>query len=312
LQPGDAAPVPIDARLTSIVIAYTNEAFIADQVAPRVPVGQQTFRYLKYNLADGFNMPETRVGRTSERNKVEFGGTESEATCENYALDDIVPIDDIRNAPEGYDPEGRAAEGVANLISLGHEIRTADLVFTSGNYATGYKATLSGTSQFSHVSSTPIATIQDAMDAMIMRPNVAVFGQAAWSKTRRNPELVSAILGNEGTKGMITREQFAALFELDEVLVGPGWINSAKKGQTATLARVWGKHLALICRDKLASTTNSRVTFAYTAQFGDKVARNEFSSKYGLNGAQVVTAGESVKELIPASNLGYLFTDAVA
>jgi len=311
LRPGDAAPFPLDPRLTGIVIAYSNPAMIADQVLPRVPVAKKEFKWLKHKLTDGFSIPDTKVGRKAGRNQVEFSASEETSSTEDFGLDDIVPQDDIANAPDGYDPLGYASEGIANLLMLDREKRAADVVFNADNYAAANKATLSGDDRFSSTASTPISTILTAMDAMVMRPNVLVFGQAVWTKFRQHPEIVSAILGNSGTKGIVTREQVAALFEVQQILVGQSFLNTAKKGQAASLARVWGKYLAMLNIDNLANATN-RVTYGITAQFGTKVARSEFTSKYGLNGATVVTAGESVKELVMANDLGYLFSNAVA
>ena len=39
---------------------------------------------------------------------------------------------------------------------------------------------------------------------------------------------------------MVSRQEFAEFFELQEVLVGAGFVNQAKKGQAASMARVWG------------------------------------------------------------------------
>ncbi|MFV9531212.1 hypothetical protein ACNUIM_32135 [Pseudomonas aeruginosa] len=66
------APFPIDPELTAIAIAYRNGRMIADEVLPRVPVGKQEFKYWKYDLAQGFTVPETLVGRKSKPNEVEF------------------------------------------------------------------------------------------------------------------------------------------------------------------------------------------------------------------------------------------------
>jgi hypothetical protein len=314
LRPADPAPFPLDPRLSGIVIAYMNPSLIADQVAPRTPVGQQQFKYLRYNLAEGFTLPDNKVDRKSSPNQVEFSATEVTDQCELYALEDVVPIDDLNNAPQGYDPLGRAVEGIANLNALSREVRTAGLVFTAANYATGNKINLADTSttQFNNpTTSYPIDVIQAGLDKMVMRGNVMVIGQAAWTKLRSHPQIVAAILGNAGTQGIVSRKQVADLFELDDLLVGQGFINTAKKGQTVSLSRVWGKHIALIARDLLADTTN-RVTFALTAQFGAKAAYQWFDQKVGLNGAQIVKAGECVKELITANDLGFFIENAIA
>ena len=306
------ATFPIQPEYTAIAIAYKNQSLIADEVMPIVPVGKQEFKYYKFNLADGFTLPDTKVGRKSQPNEVEFTATEETESCNDYALDDPVPNADIDNAPPNYDPLAIATEGIMDLIKLDREKRVADMVFNYANYATANKQTLSGTSQFSdYVNSDPIGVISAAIDSMIMRPNKIVMGQAVWTKLRMHTKLVQAVFGNNQNNGIITREQFAALFELDKLIVGQGFVNSAKKGQTATLARVWGKNISLFYDSPIAAATG-RVTFGFTARWGNPIAGSEFDSKIGMRGGQRVRAGESVKEVITANDLGYMIKDAIA
>ena len=104
----------------------------------------------------------------------------------------------------------------------------------------------------------------------------------------------------------------ADLFEVDRVLVGRGYINSAKPGQAGTYARIWGKSAALLRINPLANVRGNDISFGMTAEFGTRVAGVIPEPKTGLRGAQRARAGESVKELITASDTGYLFSEAVA
>lgn len=305
------APFPVDPVLSAISVAYRNARMIADQVMPRVPVGKQEFRYRLYDLGERFTIPDTHVGRTSRPNKVEFGFTEETDQTTDESLDAPIPFADIDNAPDGYSPEGHATEATTDLIALAREVRVANKTFTAANYKVGYKTTCSGTSQWSHASSTPRDAISDALDGMVMRANVMALGRATFSKLRRHPQIVSSILGNSGDEGMVTRQQLADLFELDEVLVGEGWVNTAAKGQTVAVSRCWGKHCALLFRDGLADAQN-KVTWGYTAQWGPRFAARIPDPHLGARGGVIVRVGESVKELITANDLGYLFEDAVA
>lgn len=305
------APFPLDPRLSAIVVAYKNAALIADEVLPRVPVGQMSFKYMKHTKEESFNIVDTKIGRKSRANQVDFTATEVSASTVNYALEGIVPQEDIENAPASFDPLAKEVEGIADLVALGREKRVADLLFNASNYASTNKATLSGTDQWSDTTSNPIDKILAALDAMLMRGNIAVMGNAVWSKLRVHPKIVKAVLGNSGDAGIVSRRAFADLFELEDVYVGQGWYNSAHRGQTASMGRLWGKYFGLYYRDKLANTQN-RTTFGYTAQFGDKVAYRQFDGLIGLKGAEVVKAGESVVELLTANDLGYLYSAAVA
>lgn len=306
------APFPIQPELTAISIAYRNKRLIADEVLPRVPVGKQEFKYLKHELADGFTVPDTKVGRRSRPNEVDFSATEVTDSTQDYGLDDPVPQSDIANAPENYDPLGRATEGLTDIILLDREVRTSNLVFDANNYGAGNKVTLSGTDQFSDfTNSDPIKTIMDALDACIMRPNKMVIGRQVFSALARHPKIVKAVLGNSGDSGIARREDIAALFELEDVLVGEGWLNTAKKGQAVSLARVWGKHLSLIYQDRNADTRGG-TTFGFTAQWQGRVAGASPDKNIGMRGGQRVRVGESVKELITANDLAYFVQNAVA
>jgi len=307
------APFPIQPALTAIATRFRNEAMIADMVLPRVPVAAQEFKYFAHTMAEDFTLPDTRVGRRSRPNEVEFTATELTSATEDFALDDPIPMADLMNAPANMDPEGRSVEGIANLLALDREVRAANLVFNTNSYATGNKATLSGTSQWSDfTNSNPIDAMLIAMDAMVMRPNIAVFGRAVWTKLSQHPRICKAVFGNNTDAGIVTRQQLAALLELSEVIVGEGWVNTAKRGQTPTMTRVWGKLGALLHRDGQADTRGNRTTFGFTAQFGDRVAGSIEDRDIGMRGGRRVRVGESVRELITNNTLGYLFIDAVA
>ena len=308
-------PFPVSARLTAIALAYRNPdiALIADLVLPRTPTAEE-FRWLKYDLAQGFTVPDTRVGRKSMPNQVDFAATEQTSKVEDHGLDDWVPNRDIEVAAaqgEGIDPEGMATEYLTNLVMLAREQRAAGLVFSADTYPGAQVSTLSGSSQWNHADSDPVKAIGDALDVPVMRPNIAVIGQQAWTVLRRHPRLVQAVKGTAQGAGIVSRREVADLFELQDIHVGASFVNSAKRGQTASLARVWGKHMSLIYRDRAAGP-QAGVTFGFTAQFGDKIAGSLADERVGLTGATLVRSGERVKEIVCAPDVGFFFQNAVA
>lgn len=305
-------PFPIDPKLTAIAIAYRNPdvVLIADSVLPRTPTSQE-FKWLEYDLAQGFTVPDTRVGRKSVPNEVEFKAEERTDKVEDHGLDDIVPNEDVEADNQGVDPLGNATAYLTNLVNLGREQRVASKVFNPASFSANNQATLSGTSQWSHESADPVAAIGDALDSPIIRPNIAVFGQQTWTKLRRNVKIVQAIKGTAQGAGMVSRQEFAEFFELQEVLVGAGFVNQSKKGQAASMARVWGKHAAFLYRDRAAGP-QAGVTYGFTAAWGNKIAGSIDEPKIGLTGSQRVRSGERVKEVICARDLGYFFQNAVA
>jgi hypothetical protein len=148
---------------------------------------------------------------------------------------------------------------------------------------------------------------------MIVRANTLVLGQATWSKLRQHPKIVQAILGSGSAQqaGIVSRQAVANLFELKDLLVGQAWINNAKKGQTGSYGRLWGKDASLIFVNPLAESTTD-MSFGVTAQWGVRIAATIEDEDIGLRGGTKVRVGESVKELILANDTGYFFQNAVS
>lgn len=313
---------PVNPQLTAIAMAYRNPAatLIADEVLPRVPTAKK-FTWTSYDQAQGYTIPKTLVGRKSEPTQVDFSGTLVNDETLDYGLDDIVPVDEIEAWRAMPKPEGGG--GPANplelstmylegLIQLDREVRVAARVFNTATYPAGNQQTLSGTSQWSDfANSNPLDAILASLDIPLFRPNVAIFGQATYTKLRQHPAIVQAVYGTAQTRGTVSRDQLAKVLEIDKVLVGAGFVNTARKGQTATNSRVWGKSAAFIYSDVMAAKTG-QPTFGFTAQFGTKVAGSIPEPKKGLRGSELVRNGESVKEVISAGQLGYFFNNAVA
>lgn len=306
-------PFPINPTLTAISLAYRNPdvALIGELVLPLTPTAQE-FKWLSYDLAQGYTVPDLKVGRKSYPTEVEFTASEVQDKVVDYAVDDFIPNEDLEADNQGVDPRGTATMYQTHLVQLAREIRVANLVFNTNSYVAGNQVTLSGTSQWSDTAnSDPVAAIGDALDVPIYRPNIAVFGQAAWTKTRRHPKLVQAIKGTAQGAGMVSRQEFAEFFELSDVYVGAGFVNTAKKGQAAATSRVWGKHVSFLYRDRAAGP-QAGLTFGFTAQWGARQVGNIVDQKRGYNGGEVIRVGERTKELVVAKDLGYWFQNAVA
>lgn len=303
-------PFKPDARLTGIAIAVSNALMIADSVLPRVPVGTNPFKYLEYPVGQAFTLPGTLVGRRGKLNEVEFDAEEKESSAKDYGLASSIPQSDIDTAPEGHDPLGHATEMLTNLVILDREVRAASLVFNAATYGANNKTELVAGDKWSTSTGDSVTQLLDALDVPIMRPNVLVLGQTAWTSLRRNKFMVQAVGKSNAESGVVSREQVADILEIEEVLVGQGWVNSAKPGQPPTNVRVWDQHAALIHRNRLADT-RAGVTFGLTAQHGSRVSGTQEDGSIGLRGGQHVRSGESVRELIVAPDVGYFFENVV-
>lgn len=312
---------PINTTLTAVAIAYRNPegSLIADEVLPRIPTGKK-FKYTKYSAEQAYSVPDTKVGRRSEPTMVEFGGTEVNDECLDYGLDDLIPNDDIEafekmpkpttGAPPS--PEAVSTMMLTGLVELDREIRVANTVFSNAAYAAANRVALTGAAQWSdYTNSNPLQALLNALDIPLVRPNMAIFGRPTWTVLRQHPKLVQAVFKSQQSAGTISREQLAELLEVERVVVGGAFYNTAKKGQAPNYVRAWGKHASLIYSSTMAAQT-AQPCFGFTAQNGTRIAGSMAEPKAGLRGSQRIRSGESVKEVISSADAGYFFQNAVA
>lgn len=304
-------PYPNDPRLTGLTLAFRNRELIADQVMPRTPVARTTFKWNEWDFAQGITLPVTLVGRKGRPTEVEFTAIERPGFTEDHALDDVIPNDDIADVPEGsnLDPLGRATEVLTGLIALGREIRVATKVRDTGNF--NHSTTVATGDQWQQAAADPSGQILEAISTPLVRPNIGVTSLAVLNALRKNISIVSAITGNTSGKGIVSTDQVAKYFELDEILTGAAWVNIAKPGQAPQFTRVWGNDFALLRRGNIVQTQGQEPSWGITAEFGDRVAKQIPEPKTGMRGATRVRVGESVGEIIQSKEAGFLFKQVI-
>ena len=200
---------------------------------------------------------------------------------------------------------------ITDIISLGREVRVANLAMDTASYAATNVQVLTAADKIdAFTTSDPLEMLEDALNQPVMRPNTIVFGQAEWSALRRHPKINKAVNGNSGDTGLAMRAAIAELLEVEQVLVGRSLVNTANIGQTANLQRAWAGGIALLHLNALADNRTG-TTWGFTAQYKTRVASQTADYDIGMRGGVRVRIGESVKEVISAPDLGYLLSDVL-
>ena len=315
-----SAPFQTHSRMTQIAMAERPSGFIADEVMPRINAPYK-FEYTKGDNLDQFTIPETRASRAGRMNEVEFGAVLADGSVDDFGLLTFVPyrdIDEARQQQAAWDPLAQASAGLGQLMSLRREKRVADLVTATSSYAANHYTTLAGNSQWSDAAnSDPLKAISDALDVPITRPNTMVIGRKAWTPLRRHPKIVDAVTmrgaGGVNAAGLVSREGVADLFELERILIGDAWFQSANRGQAANYERVWGKHASLLHVRRPTGTTDPMPTWGFTAQaLALQIAMSEEPSRGVGRGSRVVKSSECIREIVSWNSAGYLFRNAAA
>ncbi|MFA6358837.1 MAG: hypothetical protein WCY09_09305 [Candidatus Omnitrophota bacterium] len=310
--------VHVDRPLSNYAVEYRNQDFIASLVAPFVPVNNKSDTYITFNKADRFSLPEDLRGPKDAANEITWGTGTGTYACKDRALRDFLTDYIVGNSDPAIKPEQRTTNFLTQLLMLGFEYRVSTLVFTSGNYSGSYKSQLSGTTQFSDfTNSDPIGVIDTGKEACFYPPNTMIMGEEVYNKLKRHPQLLDHVKGGStsANPAMVSMDVMKEVFEIPNILIGKAKYNSAKKGQTATYTRLWGKSIVLAYIDASVTLDNLSAfkTFRWTqptTDVGYKVRRYRNEEKGG--GGQYIEVETSLYEAAICTDIAYLIYDAIA
>jgi hypothetical protein len=323
------APFKTQPHHLATISTNQNSESIGDKVLPRVSVDSPTFKYLKYSLPERFSTLNTVVGHNSGVIAIDWTVSEKIETTDVYALQATIPQYDVMLAQNAFNtygvssnPEAGSIKLLSNLIEHDREFRVANIVMDSNSYPVDHITKLTGASQWNNYGavnggvdpiSNPIADMTRARDGMIAEPNTIVMGRKVATALQSHPFIVKAYYGNACDTGIVPLSFVGDLLGVENVLVGKGRINIAKKGQPAQLVPIWGNHLVMFYQAPMLTLTTDIVTFGFTAVFGNpevKVERQD--PTVGFRGGTRIQVGESVRETIISYHCAHIFPNVVS
>lgn len=229
----------VDNFLSEVAINFRPEGFIADMIAPIVPVAKETNFYPVFNRGEAFAIEDTARSRLTEAKRVTRSVSTAAYACKNYALAYDVPIEDRANmdAALQFELDAGAARYLETKLFLDWDRRVTSMIGSASNVSTGF---LTGSSWTAGANpGDPISMIWRAQEQVqaqtATKPNRIVFGWQAWNFFRRNPNARNFVLGLNNGGGAVTRQQTAAAFEVDQILVAGAFYNTANEAQAAAL-----------------------------------------------------------------------------
>lgn len=260
----------IDPVLSNFAVSYKPQGFIAQDVMPIIPVQKQSGIYAVLEQADQFRSPDTSRSPGSEAKIVRFRVGSDNYNCRNWALKSQIAIEDLANADPVFLSmleQGRTGT-VMNQLLLDWEIRAATKMFTANAANVGSYATVASAWNVAAGGGSPFNDINTAIDnihnATGYYPNTLVFGIQAWKSFRRHNEIINKAQRTTVAGGapMASIDQVRELFEIENVLVGRAYKNTAQELKTQTLLPVWSTHVWVGFQKMNAQTTEDPTALA--------------------------------------------------
>lgn len=308
-------------ELSQLAVRYKNRRYIASDLFPWVDVPVDRISWPKFDRAAYFKPPTTAYGARASANELEVKVIKTPHDLKHRGLGAWIDDDERRIASGIMDVRAAKLDTLMNGMMLDLEIYLANIVFNASTYPTANKTTLVGTAQWSDgTNSDPQKAVFDASAGMIMAPNTMVVGALVDNALKIHPKVKDAVKYTSG--GLeVTDAQMARFFNVDRYIVGRAKKDTAAEGQTESLSDVWGKFAALLCVNYNQPTGLSMLSvpsFAYmpiSRQEGSpwRVYTEAPRPSMGVgSGMEYIKVDATFEPLVCASDLGYLFSAAIA
>lgn len=242
--------IHIQAALTDISVAYAQEQglFVAERVAPVIPVAHQADKFFTYTKADWLRSDARKRAPGTESAGGGFRVSTDNYYSERVAVHMDVSDPERANADPAVNLDADATEYVTQQVLLAEE---KDFVTIAMSSASGWDGASSSTNmtgqanpssttsnfrQWNDVASTPIEDIRGEITTVAKntgrKPNTLVLGAQVWTALADHPDLLDRIKYTQ--TGVIGPELLASVLGLNKVEVM--WItnDTSVEGSTAS------------------------------------------------------------------------------
>ena len=299
--------VHVARAITQAAIRYTNQLYIAPQVAPVVNVGKDNDKYFIFDKAHWFrdDAQDARApGTRSPRSGYEL-------STADYSLKQIahatpVPDEIVDNADDPLRPFEDASEYSTQMTLIRRERRAATALFVSSTWGTD-KTVDDQWSDFTL--SDPAADVETGKTAVLQNtgyvPNTLLIGQEVWEKLSQHPDGLDRFKHTQS--GVLTEDLVRQWLGIERLIVGRAPYNTAKEGQTASMSFIWGKHALLAYVSPNPSISQPSAAYIFQR---NNIETNRFREE--AEHQDVVEVTLRTDTVRTATDCGYYFPSVVA
>ena len=303
-----------DPLLTNVSSAYIPKDCIADVLFPSLKFSQYTGKLAGYGK-NHLRIENTIVAGKGKYRQVEsIARTTTGFEIEGHGLEGMVSKHDYKNVVDPFDAEKDEMMGLSSILLLEKEKGLADQL---GNTSVlTQNVTLSGTTQFSdYVNSVPSSVFNTAVNAIRNGcggvANAAIMDYNVARVLRYHPKLLEILGFSQARPGGLSDSELALALGVQKVFIPNAMYNSAKEGQTAVLAPVWGKHIVLAVIPD--SAQKYQISLGYNIMLEGGAPRKVYKEAlFNPPGSTAILVEDEYDMLLSDVTAAYLIKDAIA
>lgn len=304
---------PVDPVLTDLSIAFKNDRFLWDKIAPPKSTDQQSGTYFIYTRDFWFRRVKGALrGPTGAYTRAGYGVSTDTFKALEYGYEKALgdPIAKASQTPEDLATKDLAF--LTNLIQMEIEKQVAAATFVTSVWGT--TRTLTGTDQWSDFDgSDPINDAEIAKRTIRRntgaKVNVLFVGALAWEKLKEHPLLIDKFKHTQ--VGVLTEELVAGVLGVDELVVGDSVENTGDEGAAFVGADMWTDNALFLVRNEPSlEVSNGAYSFMWNEagnvpwaaqSYRDETIRAEVQRVFTHLDVQIVSAQH-----------GYILLDSIA
>lgn len=227
----------------------TRMRFIADAVLPILGVGKKAAT-LSVIQRKNLTVPNTTRPDGATFNRVSLYATDLAYGCKNDGLEGALPDGQRENYADDFDAEVETVAGIKIKMAIAREQRIKALIFNTTTWTGSDLYTDNSASPWDTTTTGIIAQVAAAKEKVRLNTGVTadslIIGEAALQNLLKNTGIIGRFPGATLITEAMLRAALAAIFGLEQLLVGTSAYNSADEGQTATMADMWGDDYAMV------------------------------------------------------------------
>lgn len=306
--------------LTSLSVAFIQEMdnFAAPRAVPKIPVNNLTGNVVTYDKDDWRRVEAEKVGAGSKPPRAGYGIDTDQSYDASNPVKLAKPItkQERLNSEDPVSPMRDAVRFVTNNVMLKRDSDFVSNYFGTGIWGTDLDGSGADFTQWEDSNGTPIRTIANEKDTIQentgFEPNVLILGPKVWTELKNHDNVIDRIKHTQF--GVATKELFAEVLGLDEVIVPEVSEDTSGEGAAASESFMFGKQALLMHRPEDPSLLTPSSGYIFTPR---GFAGNEFGigiRQYELEEEEVtmIEAQLAYDMQVVESELGVFFDNAIA